>query len=437
MSENDNLDPLEKHLKHLAYPDPARRRLVKFFRSVDKTPQEMLDMQKQASLSTDDVERNKVANMVKEFVLSKKGQRNSKRTEFSVINSFFTNSYRQLPKIPYLGKSLKSDRPLVSGKIMAETLRIILTALRNDPRRASMILVQFSGFMGVKELMLVNENYGYEIGEKLKKGTAPIEIEMKWHRKENEDPYHTFISKTACAALREYFEGPRGYPKPQEPVWYAERCVKGQEKKNRKREPLTALGYRQMWMRLTAKLGFRPSYYGRKSAPNAPRETWRRYGTGPHELRDLGISLSQRAIAKDFNPESAEYFAGHMVDALGYRKLHSMEAEYRLEQYQIVEPYLDVMRNGVPEEVKQNMQQQSQQIEQLQKVLKNRLLSDLNEAWRQTGSDLQQDIGDDDRKKTMAAFEKERSGILAQLKTLGATDAEISQVESGFTKKEK
>jgi hypothetical protein len=90
----------------------------------------------------------------------------------------------------------------------------------------------------------------------------------------------------------------------------------------------------------------------------------------------LAISLSQRAISKGFNPESAEYYAGHTVDSLGYRQLHDIDASYRLEQYKIVEPYLDASRNGVPPEIRRSMERQSVDLQTLQdenKILKDRL----------------------------------------------------------------
>jgi hypothetical protein len=71
-----------------------------------------------------------------------------------------------------------------------------------------------------------------------------------------------------------------------------------------------------------------------------------RYGVSVKELRDLSLSLSQQAVGKEndlgerFQESSAEYFAGHTVDDLGYRKLHQLEPEYRKRQYQLVEPYI-------------------------------------------------------------------------------------------------
>jgi len=214
-----------------------------------------------------------------------------------------------------------------------EVLRTILESLRNDSRRRSMILTQFGGFMGTKELILVNKTYGHMIGEKLKAGEqGPIEIEMTWQRKGNPEPYHTYLSTMACQELKKYFESSRGYPKQGEPIWYSERAQNRQD-------PLIENGYRLMFMRLMSNLGFRPPHAHHNKRTGRP--IWSRYGVGPHELRDLAISQSERAISDGFNPESAEYFAGHIIDPLGYRKLHGLDPEYRRSQYSITEKYLD------------------------------------------------------------------------------------------------
>jgi len=377
MSENDPWAPVDNYVSHLKFPDVARRRLGKFFAWAKKNPQEVLDMQKQASLSQDDVERYKVADLVKNFVESIEGQRNTKLTNYGVIRGFFLANYRPLPQIYQFTKKLANDRDRAISKVTPEMLHVILLAVRNDPRKRSMILTQLSTFAGVKELMLINQHYGYLIGEAIRKGKIPIELEMVWQRKTNTDAYRTYIGSFACEALKEYFEKERGWPKEGEPIWYGELSKKGEKKKGRKEEALTDLGYRQMWMRLTAKLGFRPSYYGRKSAPNTPKETWRRYGTGPHQLRDLSISLSQRAISEGFNPESAEYFAGHTIDPLGYRNLHGIDPNYRKAQYEIVEKFINPYQDTdekireLEQEHSRTIKQQTEQINMLTAEVRN------------------------------------------------------------------
>lgn len=104
------------------------------------------------------------------------------------------------------------------------------------------------------------------------------------------------------------------------------------------------------------------------SYEESPRKRfWERYGTGPHEIRTLAISLSQQAVGRTlrpdgrpFNQESAEYFAGHEVDELGYRQLHDIDPDYRREQYLIVEPFLDPYRR------REYIVQQEEEIKRMQ-----------------------------------------------------------------------
>ena len=71
-----------------------------------------------------------------------------------------------------------------------------------------------------------------------------------------------------------------------------------------------------------------------------------RYGYSIKEIRDLALSLSQRAVGEKnargepYTGESSEYFCGHNVDPLAYRRLHELDPEYRRRQYKIVEPFL-------------------------------------------------------------------------------------------------
>ena len=90
--------------------------------------------------------------------------------------------------------------------------------------------------------------------------------------------------------------------------------------------------------RLAIGLGLRPK-------PNGVLAS--RYGYSIKEIRDLALSLSQRAVGEKnsrgepYTGESSEYFCGHNVDPLAYRRLHELDPEYRRRQYKIVEPFLN------------------------------------------------------------------------------------------------
>jgi len=131
-----------------------------------------------------------------------------------------------------------------------------------------------------------------------------------------------------------------------------------------------------------------------------------------------------------------------VVELMCGRQIGVTQSYLKPTEEQIREYYSKALQRATLSEIRdmttEQVATQQSELQMLKNILKDRLLADLNDCWLQTGMDLsQEEASDDDRKKTVANFEKERSGILAQLKTLGATDAEISQVESGFTKKEK
>jgi len=316
----------------------SARSVEKFCEWTGKPPRELLEMEKAAATNPDERERFQVADLVQGYVRGLKGRRSYKLAEFSKLKSWFRFHRRKLPD-DYdreFIQRLRSDRPATFCKLRLEVLRDVLTAVRNDPRKRSMFLVQFQSFSGIKELMLINRHYGHYIGHEVKKGASLIELEMKWPRKGNERPYYSYIGKDAVEELRRHFEGERGWPKPGEPIWFHDR------------EPgtlITSGGYYQMWSRLLASLGYRPPVPRKAQG----KGSWERYGVGPHNLRDLAISMSQAAMSEGFNPQSADYFAGHTIDDLGYRQLHDLDPKYRREQYQIVEPFLNLVSGGVAE----------------------------------------------------------------------------------------
>jgi hypothetical protein len=372
------LDPVRKTVDPLIldqskrYIDPRRfiRAVERFVAWSGRTPAELLEMQRLASTSQDEKERFKVTDLAQDYVRSLHGRRAYKQLEYGRIKAWFRGHRRKLPD-DYdrdFAAELRSDRPSASTKITLDVLRDVLATVRNDPKKRSMILTQLQTFSGVKELILINRHYGQHVGEKVKAEEPIIELEMKWQRKHHLKAWYTFIGRATTSALKEYFDRERGYPGPDEPIWVSSKDPK---------KPFSAIAYRQMWMRLLASLGFRPPM----KIEGQRRGSWLRYGTGAHEVRTLSISLSQQAVGKTltpngrpFNPESAEYFAGHEVDELRYRQLHDLDPDYRREQYRIVEPYLDPYgRREFSAEQEEQMKQMQERLAKLEAVYSEKL----------------------------------------------------------------
>jgi hypothetical protein len=220
-----------------------------------------------------------------------------------------------------------------------DELQTIIRAVSGDPRKQSMFLVQLQSFSGPRELRIIDNTMGVYIGEQVKSGANLIDLYFSEGRKHSENPWHTYIGREACEALRKWFEGRegRGYPTKESPyIWPS-------LKPQTKGQGLTESGARQTFDRIVSRLGMRPKIGSGKKTD--------RYGKSIKELRDLALSFSQQAVGKEnelgerFQESSAEYFAGHTIDELGYRKIHDLDAEYRKRQYQIVEPFLSPHSN--------------------------------------------------------------------------------------------
>jgi hypothetical protein len=318
--------------KNRKTPNDAIRVVRSFCKFCDKTPTQLLELQTRALTSNDIDERDSVLILVEKFIENFKGRRSTKLLLLSNLRSFFEFHRRVLPptRKTWL-KSLKNDTPKVEGAISPDELQTIMRAISGDPRKRSMFLVQLQSFSGPRELRIIDNTMGVYIGEQVKAGAKLIDLYFSEGRKHSENPWHTYIGREACEALHKWFEV-RGYPTKESPyIWPS---LKAQTKG----QGLSESSAGQVFDRVMIRLGMRPKMgSGKKTV---------RYGKSIKELRDLALSLSQQAVGKEnelrerFQESSAEYFAGHTIDELGYRKIHDLDAEYRKRQYQIVEPYL-------------------------------------------------------------------------------------------------
>lgn len=325
-------NPEQDWAKNRKDPKDAIRIVRKFCEFCGKTPLELLELQTKALAATDIDERDSVLKLVERFIEDFKGRRASKLLMLSYIRSFFEYHRRTLPSTRKTWRNnLKNDRPKVEGSLSPDELQTIIRAVSGDPRKLSMILVQIQSFSGPRELRIIDNTMGVYIGEQVKAGANLIDLHFTEGRKHSEKPWHTYIGREACEALRKWF-AVRGYPTKEGPyIWPS---LKAQTLG----QGLTETAARQVFNRTISRLGIRPKIGSGKRTD--------RYGKSIKELRDLALSFSQQAVGKEnesgerFQESSAEYFAGHTVDELGYKKLHDLAPEYRKRQYQLVEPFL-------------------------------------------------------------------------------------------------
>lgn len=353
-------NPEEEWAKNRSDPKDSTRIVINFCKFCGKTPTELLELQANVSTSKDIDARDSVLILVEKFIENFKGRRSTKLLLLSNIRSFFEFYRRGLPptRRTWL-KSLKSDTPKVEGAISPDELQTIVRSVSGDPRKLSMFLAQLQSFSGPRELRIIDNTMGVYIGEQIKNGANLIDLYFSQGRKHSENAWHSYIGRDACEALRRWF-GIRGYPTKESPyIWPS-------LKPQTKGEGLTESGARQTFDRIVSRLGMRPKIGSGKRTD--------RYGKSIKELRDLALSLSQQAVGVEnelserFQESSAEYFAGHTIDELGYRKMQKLDPEYRKRQYQIVEPYLNVIsnplgsQNGKIEKLREELDEKLEQV---------------------------------------------------------------------------
>jgi hypothetical protein len=344
-------------------PKDAIRIVRKFCEFCGKTPTQLLELQTKALTSTDIDERDYVLILVEKFIENFKGRRSTKLLLLSNLRSFFEFHRRALPptRKTWL-KNLKNDNPKVEGAISPDEFQTIIRAVSGDPRKQSMFLVQLQSFSGPRELRIIDNTLGVYIGEQLKAGANLIDLYFSEGRKHSENPWHTYIGHEACEALRRWFKI-RGYPTEASPyIWPS-------LKPQTLGQGLTESGARQTFDRIVSRLGMRPKIGSGKKTD--------RYGKSIKELRDLALSFSQQAVGKEnesgerFQESSAEYFAGHTIDELGYRKIHDLDAEYRKRQYQIVEPFLSPLSNVGNNHIRTRLEEATAKIGKLEQDYAN------------------------------------------------------------------
>jgi hypothetical protein len=253
-----------------------------------------------------------------EWANSLKLRRSTKKHMITVVRSFFSYYRRPLPSPERVRlQKLTDDHDEVVGRLDPDTFATLIGSVHGDPRTESMLLVQLQSFSGPGELVYISE-------------------------------------------LRAWFKI-RGWPTEQDPIIWPSRG--GRYGKNK--DPLTRKAAALVLERITIGLGLRPK-------PNGVLAS--RYGVSIKEIRDLALSLSQRAVGEKnsrgepYIAESSEYFCGHNVDPLAYRRLHELDPEYRRRQYKLVEPFLSPLSH--PRYATQSqLEAQQKTIEEMKKRL--------------------------------------------------------------------
>jgi hypothetical protein len=258
-----------------------------------------------------------ILDKIQDFVLTElKGKRRkTKATCYTALRSFFNHNRVLLPVDSSF--RIRGDTPPTERKITIPDLRRLIE-LATQPMR-SMILVKWSGLLDTEGLIHFSNHYAGSVAEVLKANEPCLKIEIPGRKSSrNVRPFYTYIGREALESLREYFDKERGWPKPTEPIWIFSRSNgKG----------ATKITFNQAWLGLLRRAKFIPKKKG-------PRTS--RYGYNVHNTRDLAISLLN--TVQGFNPQVADFMAGHDIDPLGYNQFYLVKPNYVKEQYLLAEP---------------------------------------------------------------------------------------------------
>jgi len=253
-------------------------------------------------------------------------RKNSKRKAYSVIRSFFVHNRCELPRDPSF--RIRGDKPPVIAKLAVADIAEVAMAAKGPYR--SMILCKWQTMLDCARLEYANLNCAGQIVDQLKADTHPVRIDLpgrKANENDAEGQFFTFIGADAKAALLQYFEKIRGWPRPGEPIWVYGNGV-GVKK----------TGFTASWLSLLRRTDKIPASAGTPGL---------RYGFNSHEFRDLAISrLHTHAKNAGFDMDCCKFWCGQVgeIDKLKYDKFYT-DTEYVRDQYLIAEPYLNILTN--------------------------------------------------------------------------------------------
>ena len=295
--------------------------LHRFLHSLGKSPDEAIEWAKQTQ------DKYEVLDVIQASVNALTARYNTKRIAYATLRSFFMHNRVDLPADKQF--RMRGDEKPTERNLTPEHVRMLL-GLAVQPWRSA-FLVKWHALLDNQGLVYVSNHYAERIVQALKTNAELVRITMPGRKKmKNVRDFETFIGPEPLAALRDYFEKERGWPKPGEPVWVY-------STENHKGEPMKVRALQEAWMRLLRRAKLVPAQ--KSGTPGI------RYGFNVHNTRDLVIShLTEVPSLKDI---VVEYWAGHQIDPLGYRDL-KLKPQFVEAQYRLAIPYLSLLTAGPP-----------------------------------------------------------------------------------------
>jgi len=268
----------------------------------------------------------------------------SKHGAYSAVRSFFTHNRAGLPRDAYKFRSeTEPSKGLLTIKNITDT------ALASRPMYRAVFLSMFQGALDIQSLQYWNEHGWEDLQEDLKGNPEIIKISLPG-RKNNRNPFCTFVGGDAIHAIRTYIparptreeaqdkherdEARRGAAAEEKGVEYKSRPFYYAIFYTQFKTPISRVALQHYWIDRLEDLGLVHRLPGRGQ----------RYGMNLHELRDVFRSQWEKSPAK---ASVAEFCMGHKIDPLGYNKAHRDE-DWVSEEYLQALPMLEIMSSDTP-----------------------------------------------------------------------------------------
>jgi hypothetical protein len=305
---------------------------------VGVTPRQLLVKQLQAE------DEYAIVDLIQQYLDGRHELRaGSKRQTLTIIRSFFRKNRCALPEGAEF--TIRAETPPTEAKLTVKEIREAVGGLSLCWR--SLFLVKYQALLDTKRLAWLNLHGAEQITRQLREEKRLVRIDVPCGRKKNANErkgmYFTYFGADAAESLRKYFNDVRGWPGPGQPIWTWTK-EDPHHTQDPRVLPLDRRAISAKWLRLTRRLNLIPE----KPAHGKNH----RYGFNLHEFRDVAITeLHVKAKSKGLDMDCTKFWAGQVgqLDPLKYDKFDKDQA-YVEKQYQIAEPYLNILSNPVARE---------------------------------------------------------------------------------------
>lgn len=326
----------------------------------DSTPTSLVTFQKAAF--SDPVRQFEILNLLQKYILNECNHMSveTKKQAYTVVRGFFEHNRVSLPR----DKSFKIRGAKAPRQVTLDidSLRQLVLSLREEYRPIGFLLVY--SLLDLERFIWFNQHGWHErmgvkgrtpsIREQIERGSSRLKIEFEG-RKGNNRPYYTFLGGYGFKVFSDYLSK-RGEIKKGEPIFrnianypinkrnvrdaflatahrlgltkpVASPCPKCQNTRARRTHSEKNTAY----VCLTCGTRYETAFARGENAGV-------RYGTNPHEVRDVIRSFLHTCKV---DKESVEFWMGHEVDELNYNKFFETDPAWCEDQYAEAESYLD------------------------------------------------------------------------------------------------